>query len=429
MEDETREAGDIRGAGLLRTPVKAKQMINTRSRTKLDAEMREIRREIELDKADDNIPANKDTEAATSSSIDGASAITREESRLTNDKIEKMFERLLERLEKLEEREKRFDNADRTIGCQDTNARDKTSNAIRESARPTVVIGSEKLINAKLPKGGWLKNPFDDLKYIGRADKQNPCKFIEKFEEIANYENVGSAEQLYYFSKCMRETALNWFDVREPKTIGNAKEAFLEHFWGDEQQSRFREEIYAGTYNRESRMTMSEYALNISKQAKYLKPPMSEQEIIRCVKRHFGTNVAREIRPSTVRNIEDLIKLLDEIEYERERARKLIRNTAETRINRTFVDRKRTGVEYSKNDYTTSYAQRGADVATSRRAVSYYKRDNGNSGAKETKSAEQRRNTSYDYRGNNNARLNKPSILPKTHLERERPEGPRGGRG
>lgn len=35
----------------------------------------------------------------------------------------------------------------------------------------------------------------------------------------------------------MKGTALNWFDVREPETIEDAKEAFLNHYWGEEQQA------------------------------------------------------------------------------------------------------------------------------------------------------------------------------------------------
>lgn len=46
---------------------------------------------------------------------------------------------------------------------------------------------------------------------------------------------------------------------------------------------------------------------------------MSEHEIIRCVKRHFGASIAREIRPTIVKTVEEFVKLLDEIEYEQKR--------------------------------------------------------------------------------------------------------------
>lgn len=37
----------------------------------------------------------------------------------------------------------------------------------------------------RLPRGGWLKNPFDDLKFTGKSNSTNPVRFIKKFESIA----------------------------------------------------------------------------------------------------------------------------------------------------------------------------------------------------------------------------------------------------
>jgi len=82
----------------------------------------------------------------------------------------------------------------------------------------------------------------------------------------------------------MRGSASTWFEVREPDTIDEAKELFIQHFWNEDQQARFREEMYTGKYNANGTETMSEYALNVMKQAKYLDPPMSDKEIIKCVK-------------------------------------------------------------------------------------------------------------------------------------------------
>lgn len=115
----------------------------------------------------------------------------------------------------------------------------------------------------------------------------------------------------------MRGTVASWYDVRDPENIESAKDVFLDYFWGEENQARFREEVYNGKYKYDSATSMSEYALNISKQTKYLSPPMADNEIIRCVKRHFGESITREIRPTTVKTVEELVKLLDELDYER----------------------------------------------------------------------------------------------------------------
>lgn len=128
--------------------------------------------------------------------------------------------------------------------------RSRENVANNKNNRPFVRIGNETIVDAKLPRGGWLKNPFDDLKYIGWTDTQNPIKFIRRFEKIAEYENVQREEQLYYFGKCLKGTASNWFDMREPENIEDAKKAFTDYYWGEEQQARFRELVYAGTYDK-----------------------------------------------------------------------------------------------------------------------------------------------------------------------------------
>jgi len=55
-----------------------------------------------------------------------------------------------------------------------------------------------------LPRGG-LQNSF--VNYTGKNDSQNPVRFIEKFERLANYENVQVKDRLYYFAMCLKDSA------------------------------------------------------------------------------------------------------------------------------------------------------------------------------------------------------------------------------
>jgi len=145
-----------------------------------------------------------------------------------------------------------------------------TERGKEETASSVVKISENTVLNARLPRGGWLKNPFEDLKFFGRTDRQNPIKFIRRFKKIVEYENVGEIDQIYFFARCMRRSASTWFEVGEPDTIDEAKDLFIQHYWNEEQQARFREEMYTGKYNANGTETMSEYALNIMKQAKCL---------------------------------------------------------------------------------------------------------------------------------------------------------------
>lgn len=110
-------------------------------------------------------------------------------------------------------------------------------------------------------------------------------------------------------------------------------------------------------------------------------------EIIRCVKRHFGTAVSREIRPTTVKNIEEFITLLDEIDYERDRTKKLASVNNKIKFNKTNVQNNNAGVGYNQNKYAKFNAQRGAIASTQLPAVTYYERDDARTGASATESA------------------------------------------
>ncbi|XP_011260122.2 histone H1-like [Camponotus floridanus] len=128
---------------------------------------------------------------------------------------------------------------------------------------------------------------------------------------------------------------------------------------------------------------MSEYALDIVKTSKYLEP-MGDHELIR-VKRHFGPSVAREVRPTTVKTLEEFVELLDENDLERERNKKLkekeqsaadkakgtannklaesgkkawLKNTNVIANNKLKNDRER-GANPTKDDAGTEYAKDG----------------------------------------------------------------------
>lgn len=143
-------------------------------------------------------------------------------------------------------------------------------------------------------------------------------RFVRRFENIASYERVNAADQLHYFARCMKEQAQTWYETQDFVSISEAKESFLIYYWSDEAQARLCEKLYTGRYvsDGSNKLSMSEYAQSLVRQAKLLEPPMSDHEIIRCLKRHFSADVARKIRPGTVTNISDLSRILDDIKEE-----------------------------------------------------------------------------------------------------------------
>lgn len=109
-------------------------------------------------------------------------------------------------------------------------------------------------------------------------------------------------------------TGRDLMGIKECRDINEEKSEFKDQFWGEETQAKLREVLYIGRYQYGCGFRMSEYAMNLAKQAKYLKPPMSDHEIIRCVKRYFDKDISREIRPSAVKTVKEFSMLLDDVE-------------------------------------------------------------------------------------------------------------------
>ncbi|XP_029679911.1 uncharacterized protein LOC115245642 [Formica exsecta] len=282
-------------------------------------------------------PGKTNKRTTASKEINVITQVTAEAERLKkqNSKLREEIDELRRKLEEM-----RADRDDRSAKTEQEeieaeqrtrNARERGNQTREEEpmANPNNRKNVNMIGNVRLPRGGWLTDPFAEISYKGREDGQNPIKFLKRFEKIAEYENIERRDQLHYFKKCMRGNASNWVEVSDPESIEEAKESFREYFWGDEQQARFRENLYTGKFKSEKGESMAEYIMNLARQAKFLDPPMSDHEIIRSVKKHFSSEIMREIRPSTVKTINELTTLLDEIVYEKRLLRQTRRQNAE----------------------------------------------------------------------------------------------------
>lgn len=61
--------------------------------------------------------------------------------------------------------------------------------------------------NLRLPRGGWLQNPFAELAYHRKEDVVNLIRFLESFKNMARYEGVHEANKLHYFGRSLKGTA------------------------------------------------------------------------------------------------------------------------------------------------------------------------------------------------------------------------------
>lgn len=315
-------------------------------------------------------PSKTNKRTTASEEINVITQVTAEAERLKeqNNKLREEMDELKRQLGELkasgENRPGKSEEIESEEESETLNPREKV-NQTREN-HTNNAVNNNVLGNVRLPRGRWLMDPFAQIKFKGKEDSQNPIKFLKKFEKIAEYENIDMRDQLHYFKKCMRGNANNWLEVYDPVNIEEAKESFREYFWGDEQQVRFRENLCTGRYRIEKGESMGEYTMNLARQAKYLEPPMSDHEIIRCIKRHFGSDVTREIKPSTARTISELATLLEDIEYEKKvikQNKKLNANDSQVNARKSYENRQRTGAyrEIAPRRFNEQYQRYGPE--------------------------------------------------------------------
>lgn len=131
-----------------------------------------------------------------------------------------MLAAICNRLDTIDERKIESDNRDGRGG----NLRDRDTSSFKNkfeaSSDPVIEVGNNMIVQAKLPRGGWLKNPFEELKFTGRNDAQIPKDFF--VSSIARYEDVDERDQLYYFGRSMKGAAANWYSRSGGHKLGES---------------------------------------------------------------------------------------------------------------------------------------------------------------------------------------------------------------
>lgn len=163
--------------------------------------------------------------------------------------LERKMEAIMAAISELKARRSR-DSSPKSIISEEVRNVTKTKRATRETGYSSDETNAREanmqianIGGMRFSRGGWIKNPFDELKFVGRNDKINPIRFLKRFNEIAKYERVDEIEQLYFFGKCLKDQAAMWFEIRDFACIYDAKNEFVKHFWGENQQAKFREDI------------------------------------------------------------------------------------------------------------------------------------------------------------------------------------------
>lgn len=145
-------------------------------------------------------------------------------------------------------------------------------------------------------------NPVVELRFTGKNNKRNVKEFLETFEQTVEFEKISAEEWKYHLKRCMKEAAYDWWCLREFKTYEESKKELIDYFWGEDEQAEFRKRMYLDRYSESNELKMTDYVRKMTREAKLLDPPMLDKEILRCMRRHFNSQVnwALQGEPETV---------------------------------------------------------------------------------------------------------------------------------
>ncbi|XP_023312750.1 vicilin-like seed storage protein At2g18540, partial [Anoplophora glabripennis] len=118
------------------------------------------------------------------------------------------------------------------------------------------------------------------VKFNGKISVIHPMVFIKSIKNKCKI--IHDSEELKQVIRENLEGEANvWFTGKE-SDIENIKEfeqQFLNQYWGNFNQNMIRERLYFGKYNDKMSNTMTNYALRLYANAKYLTPQLNENEI------------------------------------------------------------------------------------------------------------------------------------------------------
>lgn len=160
-----------------------------------------------------------------------------------------------------------------------------------------------------------IYNKEQSMKFEGDANKLHPKIFLQMLKnKIKNIQNMDDIKEIIHAN--LEGQALLWYNsiVLDINNYEYFEQSFLKYFWGENTQSFVRENLYFGKFDYCRSSNMNYYALRLFTLAKYLDPPMNEEEIVMSIARHYKAEVAETIALQNINKFEQFSSYLLRIE-------------------------------------------------------------------------------------------------------------------
>lgn len=149
-------------------------------------------------------------------------------------------------------------------------------------------------------------------------DLANPMIFIRDLREELEKQRIrdwNTAKSIILAAIKPHDHVLQWFEfVRNG--IGNFEEfatKFKETFWSREIQREARRKLTNGRYHPGKSKSMAEYFLSRYNVAKFLEPPLQEDELLSVLSEHYDATINQARLARGIESVQEFVKLLSTI--------------------------------------------------------------------------------------------------------------------
>lgn len=114
----------------------------------------------------------------------------------------------------------------------------------------------------------------------------------------------------------MKGDAQMWHYIieNEYESVEEFEKLMLSNYWGEDQQSKVRDNLFNGKYWENSNTPREKYILIKYSQVRHLEPRMTDSEIVRHFARHFNDNIRDVILIQGINTIQRLLQYLRRID-------------------------------------------------------------------------------------------------------------------
>lgn len=152
---------------------------------------------------------------------------------------------------------------------------------------------------------------FKDILTSFDTKRSDPIVYIKSLEKLRNFQ-ISEFQLKSVLRNTLVGSCLFWFDIieRNFQNIDEYIDLFRTRFWNRQAQTLVRSEIQWGQFNERSGINYEEYFTNLYYKGMYLTPPISEQELIEQLSRHFNFEIHQLVLTRDIRTYDQFCDLL-----------------------------------------------------------------------------------------------------------------------